>query len=151
MQEVSAGLVVENKSLSVAIWGDLVTQPKEAKPSSRAPVQSGISQKTPGSGFRGGIAGLLAVVTVVAIGWACGAKAMPTCQGTFAATSLQPLPAQIVVDLDILDRSPRNLMLADRFLTGVRDAGVAVGTKPSVLLHVSTARLTVMIPRHSQS
>ena len=148
MQEVSAGLVVENKSLSVAIWGDLVTQPKEAKPSSRAPVQSGISQKTPGSAFRGGITGLL---VVVAVAWACGAKAMPTCQGTFAATLLQPLPAQIVVDIDILDRSPRNLMLAGRFLTGVRDAGVAVGTKPSVLLHVSTARLTVMIPRHSQS
>jgi hypothetical protein len=47
----------------------------------------------------------------------------------------------VVVDLDISDRSKRNLMLADRFLTGVREAGVAVGQDANVLLHVSTSRL----------
>ena len=59
--------------------------------------------------------------------WGSGASAAPSCQGTYAATSLQPLPDRVVVDLDIRDRSPRNLMLADRFLKGVREAGVAVG------------------------
>ena len=73
--------------------------------------------------------------------WGSGASAAPSCQGTYAATSLQPLPERVVVDLDIRDRSPRNLMLADRFLKGVREAGVAVGQEANVLLHVSTSRL----------
>ena len=37
--------------------------------------------------------------------------------------------------------SQRNLMLADRFLRGVREAGFAVGQDANVLLHVSTSRL----------
>ena len=73
--------------------------------------------------------------------WCGGASATPSCQGTYAATSLQPLPERVVVDLDIRDRSPRNLTLADRFLRGVREAGVAVGQDANVLLHVSTSRL----------
>ena len=73
--------------------------------------------------------------------WGSGASAARSCQGTYAATSLQPLPERVVVDLDIRDRSPRNLMLADRFLRGVREAGVAVGQDANVLLHVSTSRL----------
>ena len=73
--------------------------------------------------------------------WCGGASAAPSCQGTYAATSLQPLPERVVVDLDIRDRSQRNLMLADRFLKGVREAGFAVGQDANVLLHVSTSRL----------
>jgi hypothetical protein len=46
----------------------------------------------------------------------------------------------MVVDLDIHDQSKRNLMLADRFLRGVREAGVAVGQDANVLLRVSTSR-----------
>ena len=63
------------------------------------------------------------------------ANATSSCQGTYAATSLQPLPDQMVVDLDVRDRSQRNLMLADRFLKGVREAGVMVGQDANVLLH----------------
>jgi hypothetical protein len=73
--------------------------------------------------------------------WCGGADAAPNCQGTYAATSLQPLPERVVVDLDVRDRSQRNLMLGDRFLRGLREAGVAVGQDASVLLHVSTSRL----------
>lgn len=73
--------------------------------------------------------------------WCGGASATPSCQGTYAATSLQPLPERMVVDLDIRDRSRRNLMLADRFLRGAREAGIAVGPDANVLLHVSTSRL----------
>ena len=73
--------------------------------------------------------------------WCGGASATPSCQGTYAATSLQPLPGRVVVDLDIRDRSPRNLTLAERFLGGVRGAGVAVGRDANVLLHVSTSQL----------
>jgi hypothetical protein len=73
--------------------------------------------------------------------WCGGASATPSCQGTYAATPLQPLPDRIVVDLDIRDRSQRNRMLADRFLRGVREAGVMVGQDANVMLHVSTSRL----------
>ena len=77
------------------------------------------------------------------------AAASQSCQGSYAATILHPLPAQIVVGLDIHDRSPRNLRLAERFLAGVRDAGIAAGAQPNVLLHVSTSRLDAASSRSS--
>lgn len=73
--------------------------------------------------------------------WTNAAIAAGSCQGTYAATLLQPLPAQVGVGLDIRDRSPRNLQLAERFLTGIREAGIAVGTQPNVLLHVTVSLL----------
>ncbi len=73
--------------------------------------------------------------------WAGSAAAMPECQGTYAATSLQRLPAKIIVGLDIHNRSSAHLKLADRFLAGVREAGIAVGAEPNVLLHVDTSLL----------
>ena len=33
--------------------------------------------------------------------WCGGASATPSCQGTYAATSLQPLPERMVVDLPL--------------------------------------------------
>ena len=84
---------------------------------------------------------LAASVAASVMVWCGGASATPSCQGTYAATSLQPLPERMVVDLDIRDRSRRNLMLADRFLRGAREAGIAVGPDANVLLHVSTSRL----------
>ncbi len=83
----------------------------------------------------------VATLGLIATAWANGAGATPTCEGTYAATLLHPLPSSIVVDLDIHDRSARNLRLADKFLAGVHAAGVAVGAKPTVLLHVNTSRL----------
>jgi hypothetical protein len=82
-----------------------------------------------------------ALLVASVITWSGGASAAPSCQGTYAATSLQPLPERAVVDLDIRDRSQRNLMLADRFLRGVREVGIAVGQDANVLLHVTTSRL----------
>ena len=82
-----------------------------------------------------------ALLALAATLWCGGASATPSYQGTYAATSLQPLPERVVVELDIRDRSKRNLMLADRFITGVREAGVAVGQDANVLLHVSTSLL----------
>lgn len=70
-----------------------------------------------------------------------GAMANQTCQGSYTATLLNPLPKQVVVGLDVRVGSPRNRQLADRFLAGVRNAGVAVGTQPNVLLHITTSRL----------
>ncbi len=83
-------------------------------------------------------AALLALGATV---WCGGASGTPSCQGTYAATLLQPLPERVVVELDIRDRSKRNLMLGDRFLAGVREAGVVVGEDANVLLHVITSRL----------
>ena len=85
-----------------------------------------------------------ALLAAGALIWCGGASATPSCQGTYAATSLQPLPDRVVVDLDIRDRSQRNLMLADRFLRGMREAGVMVGQDANVVLHVSTSRLGEM-------
>jgi hypothetical protein len=66
---------------------------------------------------------------------------MQTCRGSLSATLLQPLPSSIVAGLDVHDRSARNLKLADRFMIGVRDAGVAVGPQPNLLLHVDMSVL----------
>ena len=55
-------------------------------------------------------AALLAASVMV---WCGGANATPSCQGTYAATPLQPLPERVVLDLDLHDRSKRSLVLAD--------------------------------------
>ena len=90
------------------------------------------------------------VAGLVVAFWANAATAAGSCQGTYAATLLQPLPAQVVVGLDIRDRSPRNLQLAERFLTGIRDAGIVVGAQPNVLLHVSISQLGGVSSRQSR-
>ena len=64
--------------------------------------------------------------------------------GTYAATSLQPLPDRVVKSISISAiRSPRtDLMLADRFLKEYREAGVAVGQgRRTCYCTVSTSRL----------
>jgi len=80
-------------------------------------------------------------VAALAVGLAFAAigpaAALPTCDGSFAASLLQPLPTPMVVGLDIPDDSPANLRMAARFLAGLGEAGVAVGAHPNVLLHVS--------------
>lgn len=78
---------------------------------------------------------------LAAMVWAGDAAALPGCEGTYAATLLHPLPASIVVGLDIHDPSPDNRQLAERFLAGVRDSGVAVGAQPTVLLHLTVSVL----------
>ena len=85
--------------------------------------------------------GCVAVLGLVGTAGINQATAAQTCVGTYAATALQPLPTQVVVGLDIHDRSVRNLKLADQFLAGLRDAGVSVGAQSNVFLHVSTSQL----------
>ncbi|HEY7578916.1 MAG TPA: hypothetical protein VH855_15085, partial [Acetobacteraceae bacterium] len=63
-----------------------------------------------------------------------GAQATQSCPGSYAAALLQPLPPHIVAALDIHDRSPHNLDLAERFTGGLRKAGVKVGAQPNVSL-----------------
>ncbi len=84
---------------------------------------------------------LVTVLGLIGVGWTEGATASATCQGSYTTALLQPLPPHIVVGLDIHDRSPRNLTLAERFLEGVRDSGVSVGAQPNVLLHVNVSHL----------
>ena len=69
------------------------------------------------------------------------ASALPNCEGTYAATPIQPLPAALSVGLDIHDASPENQSLARQFLAGVGSVGVAVGPQPNVLLHVTASIL----------
>lgn len=91
---------------------------------------------------------LIAGSGLLALAGAGGAAAMPTCEGTYAAELLRPLPAPIVAGLDIHDPSPEHLRLAERFLSGLRDAGVTVGPRPNVLLSISSSRIA-MAPAQS--
>lgn len=87
------------------------------------------------------IGGTIGIAALLGIARAGGAMAMPTCEGTYAAELLRPMPARIVVDLDVHDRSTDHLRLAERFLDGLRVAGVAVGPQPTVLLSISSSRI----------
>ena len=78
---------------------------------------------------------------MAASGWVGGAAAMSSCEGTFAAALLQPLPTPTVVALDIRDDSPSNVRMGARFLAGLREAGVAVGERANVVLHIDTSQL----------
>lgn len=85
---------------------------------------------------------LLAVIGVLA-GLVPAERAMATqsCPGSYATAVMQALPAKVVANLDIHDRSARNLELSERFLAGLRDAGVQVGAQPNVLLHVDVSQI----------
>lgn len=85
--------------------------------------------------------GLITLAGYLAVALGGGALAMPSCEGTYAAESLRQLPPGMVVGLDIRDPSPEHLGLAQRFLAGMRTAGVTVGAQPSVLLSISSTRL----------
>jgi hypothetical protein len=78
---------------------------------------------------------------LLSLAWTGAAHSIDTCRGSLTATLLQSLPTSIVAGLDIHDRSARNLKLADRFMTGVRDAGVTIGPQPNLLLHVDMSVL----------
>jgi len=79
-------------------------------------------------------------IALIVIAWPGSASAMGSCQGTYAAFLLHALPARPVVALDVRDASPRNQRLADRFLAGIREAGVATGSVPNVTLHVTASQ-----------
>lgn len=80
-------------------------------------------------------------IALIAIAWSGSALAMGSCRGTYAAFLLHALPARPVVALDVRDASPRNQGLADRFLAGMREAGIATGTDPNVTLHVTSSQI----------
>jgi hypothetical protein len=84
---------------------------------------------------------LIWILAVSAAALPAGAQATQSCPGSYAAALLQPLPPHIVAALDIHDRSPRNLDLAERFTGGLRKAGVKVGAQPNVSLSVTASRL----------
>lgn len=69
------------------------------------------------------------------------AMAMQSCNGTVAATALQAIPEHPTVGLDIRDNSSDTQKLAQRFTAGLRLAGVAIGSKPNVVLYVTGSTL----------
>lgn len=78
-------------------------------------------------------------IALIAIAWSGHASAMGSCRGTYAAFLLHALPLRPIVALDVHDVSPRNQRLADRFLAGMREAGISTGTNASVTLRVTTS------------
>jgi hypothetical protein len=89
-------------------------------------------------------------IALIAIAWSGSASAMGSCQGSYAAFLLHALPQRPVVALDVRDNSPRNQRLADRFLAGLRQAGIATGTDPNVTLHVTTSQIIETAGRSGQ-
>jgi hypothetical protein len=85
--------------------------------------------------------GLIAATGLLAARLTGTAVAMSTCEGTYAAESLRPLPAKMVVDVDIRDPSPDHQRMSARFLEGLRAAGITVGQQPNVRLSITSARL----------
>ncbi len=71
---------------------------------------------------------LLAVAACVS-----SAQAGSGCDGTVVATKLHPLPTAHPVALDIANDSPENRDLGERFLAGLREAGVPVATPQNTL------------------
>ena len=67
------------------------------------------------------------------------AAADGSCAGTYYASSLAPLPAPLVVGLQVLDDSSRNLALAARFKNGLSSAGVATAGTATARMHVSVS------------
>ena len=69
--------------------------------------------------------------------WGSGASCVASCPGHPRRHVICSLcQERVVVDLDIRDRSPRNLALADRFLKESVRQEVAVGQDANVLLHI---------------
>jgi len=78
---------------------------------------------------------------LLAIAASPAAMAMQSCDGSVAATSLQAIPEHPTVGLDVRDDSPDTQKLAQRFIAGLRLAGLSVGSKPNVLLYVTGSTL----------
>nr|WP_294566632.1 hypothetical protein [uncultured Rhodopila sp.] len=83
----------------------------------------------------------LVLPLLLAIAASPAAMAMQSCNGTVAATALQPIPDHPTVGLDVRDDSADTQKLAQRFNAGLRLAGVAVGSKPNVVLYVTGSTL----------
>jgi len=66
---------------------------------------------------------------------------MGSCTGVISATLLSPLPAPLVVGLQLMDDSPRNIELANRFKAGLKHAGITTEGPPTVQM---TMNVTVM-------
>ena len=82
-----------------------------------------------------------ALAILLAITTSDRAAATASCDGTYAAETLRPLPKQVIVNLDIRDPSPDHLRLARRFLAGMNAAGIASGARPTVLMSILSTRL----------
>jgi hypothetical protein len=67
--------------------------------------------------------------------------AMGSCSGVISATLLSPLPAPLVVGLELMDNSPRNIDLANRFKAGLKQAGITTDGAPTVQMSMN---VTVM-------
>ena len=81
-----------------------------------------------------------ALLILAAAAWTGPAHGMESCEGTYAAMALHPLPAAVTVGLESRSQLPSSQTMAERLIAGLRTAGVAIGADPSVSLRVSTAR-----------
>jgi hypothetical protein len=64
------------------------------------------------------------------------AEASRDCPGTYQSSSLSQLPAAASVQIQIVNQTPTNLRLAERFAAGLSSAGVAVNPQGNVTLNL---------------
>jgi hypothetical protein len=93
-----------------------------------------MGKKMPQRFFGGAGVAASAAFLAISLGQAC---AMDTCSGQYSAALLHPLPAPMVVGLQLSNPSDRNVSLAKAFTNGMREAGLVVTGTPTVQLSLT--------------
>jgi hypothetical protein len=81
--------------------------------------------------------GLAAVVSLAAV--APSAWALDVCTGVYSGGALHPLPSPAVVQFQSMLNSQELIALQDRFLTGLRRAGISFDGTPTLQMNVTAA------------
>jgi hypothetical protein len=82
-----------------------------------------------------------ALVVLVATSFAPAARAMPSCTGTYSATSLAPLPTPAVVQYNEGAQSAAITAALDRFVRGLQNAGIVLTGTPTIQMNIAASVL----------
>ena len=81
-------------------------------------------------------AAILTATTMCALLIGCGAHAQ-SCTGSYESTRLNPLPKPTTVSWTLIDETPTNQSLLQRFGAGLRESGIGMGSDGNVVLKMS--------------
>jgi hypothetical protein len=81
-----------------------------------------------------GVAAIVAVAPVAPSAWA-----LDVCTGVYSGGALHALPSPVVVQVQSMLNSQALIALQDRFLSGLRRAGVSFEGTPTLLMNVTAA------------
>jgi hypothetical protein len=66
---------------------------------------------------------------------------MPSCTGTYSATSLAPLPTPAVIRYNTGAQGPAITAALDRFVGGLRNAGIVLAGTPTIQMNIAASVL----------